>query len=330
MAIIAPFLDTKAGRRAQQRAFRNAPGTIDNIARGLTSGTSTGIKSLDRRLTPPARASRGGGRVLVSSTGQSTGSGFGGGGGISAAQRAEAENAARAKELRSVINNKRARLNKLFDTLTEDVSALVGARRGELEDSFRRETRDAREGFQSKSEELDRVFAGRGLTDSSYRIEGQADAAQQFRRALNELGRQRQSSLAELGKSASEKQAAIRADRQSLATINLNELKDDVAGLTSARNKIQKMIIEARKQRGSLKTPGGFRKTLNKIRGPQGQAGALGKQLDALIASNTPKVVKDAIAEGLIGNFGGVDQGLWREYYQNKVQENTSPTAQEG
>jgi len=85
------------------------------------------------------------------------------------------------------------------------------------------------------------------------------------------------------------------------------------------------MIIEAQRQRSSLDTPGGYRGRLNKISPAQGQAKALRAQLDALIQSNTPQVVKDAIASGLIGNYGGVDQDVWNQYYQNAQQKVITP-----
>lgn len=260
--------------------------------------------------------------------GQSYGAGTGGGdtsGGGTAGPTQEELDAQRAAELRKVIGAKRNRLNQLFDALIDDVDRVTTARRRELQKSYDQELTESREGFTQKSDELVKTFAGRGLADSSYRIEGEANAATQFKRALDELGRQNQSALGELGQSAAEKRAAIGADRQSLAQINLDELKDDVSGLTQARNQITKMIIEAQKQRASLDTPGGYRGTLNKISPAKGQADALKVQLDALIQSNTPQVVKDAIASGLIGNYGGVDTDVWQQYYQTAQQKALTP-----
>lgn len=271
------------------------------------------------------------GKTLGANTGgpapSSGGQPYGGGGGYGAPAGPSQEqlDAERAGELRKVIGAKRNRLNQLFDALIDDVDRVTTARRGELQKSYDQELTNSREGFTQKSDELVKTFAGRGLADSSYRIEGEANAATQFKRALDELGRQNQSALGELGQSAAEKRAAIGADRSSLAQINLDELKDDVSGLTQARNQISKMIIEAQRQRSSLDTPGGYRGTLNKISPAKGQAQALRAQLDALIQSNTPQVVKDAIASGLIGNYGGVDTDVWNQYYQNAQQQAPAP-----
>ncbi len=252
---------------------------------------------------------------------------YGGGGGYGAPAGPSQEqlDAQRAAELRQVIGSKRNRLNQLFDALLNDVDRVTTARRGELQKSYDQELTNSREGFTQKSDELVKTFAGRGLADSSYRIEGEANAATQFKRALDELGRQNQAALGELGQSAAEKEAAIKADRESLSQINLDELKDDVSGLTQARNQITKMIIEAQKQRSSLDTPSGYRGRLDKISPAQGQAQALRAQLDALIQSNTPQVVKDAIASGLIGNYGGVDKNVWQQYYQTAQQKAVTP-----
>lgn len=253
---------------------------------------------------------------------QSGGQAYGSGAAGPSQEQLDAE---RAGELRKVIGAKRNRLNQLFDTLLDDVDRVTTARRGELQKSYDREITESREGFTQKSDELGWSFAGRGLADSTFRQNAEEGAATQFKRALDELGRQNQSALGELGQSAAEKRAAIGADRSSLAQINLDELKDDVSGLTQARNQISKMIIEAQRQRSSLDTPGGYRGRLDKISPAKGQAQALRAQLDALIQSNTPQVVKDAIASGLIGNYGGVDQNVWQQYYQTAQQKVATP-----
>lgn len=314
-----PFINnlTSGGAKAQDNTRRAYRGPIAGL--GMNPYPRSGGNQ---------SAGGGGTGILGARTG---GQAYGGnaqasGGGSGAAGPTQEElDAQRAGELRKVIGAKRNRLNQLFDALIDDVDRVTTARRGELQKSYDQELTSSREGFTQKSDELVKTFAGRGLADSSYRIEGEANAATQFKRALDELGRQNQSALGELGQSAAEKQAAINADRQSLAQINLDELKDDVSGLTQARNQITKMIIEAQKQRSSLDTPGGYRDRLNKISPAKGQAEALRTQLDALIQSNTPQVVKDAIASGLIGNYGGVDTDVWNQYYQTAQQKAVTP-----
>lgn len=316
----SPFINnlTSGGAKTQDATRRAYRGPISGL----------GLNPYPRSGSPARSAGSGGGSsggnsgYAPSSGGQAYGGDTGGG---SAGPTQEELDAQRAAELRKVIGAKRNRLNQLFDALIDDVDKVTTARRRELQKSYDQELTSSREGFTQKSDELVKTFAGRGLADSSYRIEGEANAATQFKRALDELGRQNQSALGELGQSAAEKQAAINADRQSLAQINLDELKDDVSGLTQARNQITKMIIEAQRQRSSLDTPGGYRGRLDKISPAKGQAQALRAQLDALIQSNTPQVVKDAIASGLIGNYGGVDTDVWQQYYQSQQQKAVTP-----
>jgi hypothetical protein len=319
-----PFINSITSGQAKQqdlqkRAYRKPPAP-SGAARSLSISAPTGWVA--SAISGPSGGGSGGGQPWGGASYAPSGEGGGG-----AAPSQEQLDAQRAGELRKVIGAKRNRLNQLFDTLLDDVDRVTTARRGELQKSYDQELTNSREGFTQKSDELVKTFAGRGLADSSYRIEGEANAATQFKRALDELGRQNQSALGELGQSAAEKRAAIGADRSSLAQINLDELKDDVSGLTQARNQITKMIIEAQRQRSSLDTPGGYRGTLNKISPAKGQAQALRAQLDALIQSNTPQVVKDAIASGLIGNYGGVDTDVWNQYYQNAQQQAPAPQA---
>lgn len=321
-----PFIQSITSGQAKQqdlqkRAYRRppAPASLSGRSSGAQGGGGGGWGGGQAVLGSNT------GGPAPSSGGQPYGGGDGGGYGAPAGPTQEQLDAQRATELRKVIGAKRNRLNQLFDALIDDVDRVTTARRRELQKSYDRELTESREGFTQKSDELVKTFAGRGLADSSYRIEGEANAATQFKRALDELGRQNQSALSELGQSAAEKNAAINADRESLSQINLDELKDDVSGLTQARNQITKMIIEAQKQRSSLDTPSGYRGRLDKISPAQGQAQALRAQLDALIQSNTPQVVKDAIASGLIGNYGGVDKNVWQQYYQTAQQKAVTP-----
>lgn len=320
-----PFINSITSGKAKQqdlqkRAYRRppAPASLSGRSAGAQGGGGGGWGS-----APSGTLGANTGGPAPSSGGQPYGGGDGYGAPAGPSQ--EQLDAQRAAELRQVISSKRNRLNQLFDALLNDVDRVTTARRGELQKSYDQELTNSREGFTQKSDELVKTFAGRGLADSSYRIEGEANAATQFKRALDELGRQNQAALSELGQSAAEKEAAIKADRESLSQINLDELKDDVSGLTQARNQITKMIIEAQKQRSSLDTPSGYRGRLDKISPAQGQAQALRAQLDALIQSNTPQVVKDAIASGLIGNYGGVDKNVWQQYYQTAQQKAVTP-----
>lgn len=251
-----------------------------------------------------------GGDVLSSSTGNSMGGG---------SMNSVGPDPAEVASLRDEIISRRERANSIFDALTGAVSALAASKRGELEKGFQREQQTATEQFGTQSKDISRAYRGRGLGESSYRINALEDAGKAFQGALAQLGEQRTAGLGEIGGQLAGQLARIKADRGSMADLNLDELGDDVGSLRQLRNNLDERIREAEIQQATARTPEGFAGQLNKVAPYGGTTNALKGALDSLLKSATPQTVKSALAQQIISNYDPDNEAFWKNYYEQEA-----------
>lgn len=229
--------------------------------------------------------------------------------------------------LKEEIMSRRSRANSIFEALTDAVTSLAKERRGQIEGQYKEQSNRAVEDFTDKGDELRRVYAARGLADSSFRVMGEDRAGRDYSRALTDLGSQRSTGLAQVGQEAVGQRARIGADRESLNDFNLDEIGDDEQALTSLRDTLDKRIREAQIKKAELNTAEGFRGKLDKIAPYTGVNKVLKASLSSLVGLATPKVVKDRIAGALIKNYASEDFDYWNEYYQDEDAKATSSTS---
>lgn len=261
--------------------------------------------------------------------GQAPGGGGGGyGGGPTAADIQAQKEAAEVAELKETIAARRAKANQIFSALTGAVQSLAQEKRGALEKQFATEQTQATEDFTVKGDELQRVYAGRGLGDSSYRINAVDRASQEYQRAIEDLGGQREAGLTKVGREAALANARIRADREALDAARLEgDEADDIGSLRELRDKLDARIREAEVQKVQFGTDKGFRGRLNKIAPYTGVGKNLKAALSSLINSAAPQVVKDRLASAIINNYAPEDSDVWQDYYDKESAKTESDTA---
>lgn len=256
----------------------------------------------------------------------------GGGGGPSAADIANQQKAQQIAQLKETIQAKRARANQIFEALTGAVKNLAREKRGSLENQFQQEQTRATEDYTARGDELGRVYAARGLGDSSYRTNALDLASRDFERSIEDLGAQRRTGLAKVGSEAVNELAAIRADKGSIASYvkNIGELGNDVGALRTLRNKIDDRIREAQVTKAKLGTQKGYTGRLAQIAPYEGTTSALSAALKSLVQSATPSVVKDRLAGALIANYDPSNSAEWRSFYSQEKEKVASPTSTGG
>lgn len=279
-------------------ALQNAPGWG-----GVINRITGAARSISAPFQPTA----------TPETDMAGGGGFGGGGGTAAVRSGEVDN------LKNEIIARRDRANAIFDALTGAVSALAAAKRQEFETQFGEEQQRATDEFGEQSKTLSRTYRGRGLGDSSYRINALEGAGKAFQGALTQLGRQRTAGLGEIGATAAGQLASLNADRGSLGDLRLDEYGDDVGALRSLRNSIDERIRNAEVSGAQLQTPQGFAGRLNQIAPYGGTTNALKGALDSLIKSATPRAVKDTLVQAVIGNYDPDNAAFWQNYYEKEA-----------
>lgn len=242
-----------------------------------------------------------------------------GGGGI-----AQAQDTQQIAGLRNEIIARRDRANSIFDALTGAISALAQEKRGGLEQQFQQQQQQATEDFTNQSGQLARAYRGRGIGDSSFKVNALDAAGNQFQRAIQDLGSQRQSGLAKVGSESEVALARLGADRGSLAGINIDEVgrRDDgtvdITKLAELRDSLDDRIRQAQVQQTELGTESGFRGKLDQIAPYGGTTEALRGALNSLIQAAVPKAVKDRLASAIISNYAPTDAGVWQQYYEEQ------------
>lgn len=275
--------------------------------------------------------SSGGLNILTPSTTTGTASLDGGGqtgGGTDPAAAAEAqrkaEEAARIQGLRDEISARRQRANTIFDSLTAAVQNLAKEKRGELEGSYNQQQAAATDQFGQQSNLIANRYRGRGLGDSSYKTYALEDAGESYNATVQQLGRERQQGLADVGGYLTEQEARIGADRQAanyddLTQVGLREDGTyDANALIELRSKLDERIREAEVQQAQTTTNAGFRGRLDQVSPYSGAVDTLKSSLAALARSAAPSTVKDRIAQTLIGNYAPEDGSTWTNFYQEE------------
>lgn len=226
--------------------------------------------------------------------------------------------------LRADIIARRERANSIFDALTGAVQALAQEKRGGIEGDFAREQGRAIEDSTNQLNTVARTYRGRGLGDSSYKVNALDEGATAQARALEDLGRQRESGLTQVGSEAETALARINADRGSVGGIDLAQVgrrEDgtyDVNQLAELRNSLDERIREAEVQQTQFGTQAGFRGKLEKIAPYGGTVDTLKSALSSLVQSAAPKVVKDRLASAIISNYAPTDAQTWTNFYEEQ------------
>lgn len=242
----------------------------------------------------------------------------------SAEQIAAQQQAQQVASLREEITARRQRANSIFAALTGAVQALAQEKRGELESGFTRESEGAQEDYTRQSQLIANRYRGRGLGDSSYKNYALEDAGEDYGRTMEDLGAARQSGLSQVGKDSDSLIAQVNSDQKSVNYDPLDEVGRREDGtydpnkLIELRSQIDERIRQAEVQQTQLNTSAGFRGSLDKVAPYRGIVDTMKNSLAALARSAAPKVVKDRIAETIIGNYAPSDAGTWRSFYEEQ------------
>lgn len=217
-------------------------------------------------------------------------------------------------------------LNNLYNIITNDVNTLTQDRRGQLESNYGEQNTNLTKQYEKASGVLPNAFSARGIRDSSYYENAATDAADTYTNSQKQLQSDKESKLADLGRTYSGQLAGIQAGRGSLAGYNPNFYGTE-ADLAGARNTFDSQIGQLTQQHAGLGTDAGYRGQLNSI-APVKSTGAadLQAQLQKITQSSIPGFAKETIAKGLIKQ-SGQDPAYWEDYYAKQAGGQATPLA---
>lgn len=240
--------------------------------------------------------------------------GGGGGGGV----------AAGPAMIRGSLQDKIDALNNLYNIITNDVNTLTTDRRNQLETGYGEQNANLTKQYEKSSGVLPNAFSARGIRDSSYYEGAAQDAADTYTNSQKQLQTDKESKLADLGRTAAGQLAGIQAGRGALGGYNPSFYGTE-ADFNAAKGNFDSQIGQLTQQHAGLGTDAGYRGQLNSI-APIKSTGAadLQAQLQKITQSSIPGFAKETIAKGLIKQ-SGQDPAYWQDYYEKQAGGQATP-----
>lgn len=241
--------------------------------------------------------------------------GYSGGGGGAAAGPAM---------IRGSLQDKIDALNNLYNIITNDVNTLTTDRRNQLETGYGEQNANLTKQYEKSSGVLPNAFSARGIRDSSYYEGAAQDAADTYTNSQKQLQTDKESKLADLGRTAAGQLAGIQAGRGALGGYNPSFYGKE-ADFNAAKGNFDSQIGQLTQQHAGLGTDAGYRGQLNSI-APIKSTGAadLQAQLQKITQSSIPGFAKETIAKGLIKQ-SGQDPAYWEDFYAKQAGGQATP-----
>lgn len=248
-------------------------------------------------------ASSAGAAANIGSSGYGGTSGGSGGGGSAPAY------------IRGSLQDKIDQLNNLYNVLTNDINTLTQERRGQLEEGYGTQTKELQGQYEKNQGILPWSFAARNTRYSSDYENAQQDAADVYNKNQTAIAKDKETKLADLGRTYSGQIASIDSGRSALGGVNPN-FYGTQGDFDAARGNFDRQLSDLSTQRAGLGTTQGYLGKLASI-APVQTTGVsdLQAQLQKLSQSSIPGFAKQTIAQGLIKQSGGNEKEL-SDYFE--------------
>ena len=217
--------------------------------------------------------------------------------------------------IRGSLQDKIDALNNLYNVLTNDINTLTQERRGQLEEGYGTQTKELQGQYEKNQGILPWSFAARNTRYSSDYENAQQDAADVYNKNQTAIAKDKETKLADLGRTYAGQIASIDSGRSALGGVNPN-FYGTQADFDSARSNFDRQLSDLSTQRAGLGTTQGYLGKLSSIAPVQTTGVAdLQAQLQKLSQSSIPGFAKQTIAQGLIKQSGGNEKEL-SDYFE--------------
>ena len=225
-----------------------------------------------------------------------------------AAQQAAAQKAAEEAQKGQYRQNITSLIDQalgVYDTLFGNVGAAATSQRQALEGRYNKETGSLTDQFNAELPKIGRGFAGRGTYDSSYRVEGEAEAGKQFQNQLDTVKTQYDADKAKVGQELMAQQANINTGK-SLLNLTKSQLGQvtDLNELLATQNEINKKIAELQGTAASTGTQEAYMAKFGELAPAADRMATLQTQLSTIINGQAPAALKRAVATQIVGSAG--------------------------
>lgn len=217
------------------------------------------------------------------------------------------------------VRNRISSLQSMYNQLYGNIDASVADRRNQLDQNYNQQQTQLNKDYGNSSAQLPVIYAGRGLSNSSYFENAQNDAGQAYQDALNQLNQGRDQNYSQLGQFAAQQKASLGAGQQQLGGIDVGSMTDPTS-LLNLRNQLDQQLASLQQTSAGLGTNAEYINGLNAIAPVQNTGSAkLQQQLATLAQSNASTFAKQQILQGLMRSAGvnPKDENYWKSYFQS-------------
>lgn len=217
-----------------------------------------------------------------------------------------------------LINN----IKGVYDALYGDVTNVAADKTNQVTNQYGQDVKSLTDQFNTEFPKIGQGYGARGTYDSSYRINAEKGAQDQFGNANTTLAQGRDQDLAKVGQYLAEQQAQFGAQKGGLDAINAQiAASENPDELTSLQNTLTSRLADLSASRASNQTQASYLQTLNSQVPVGNRIAGLQTSLTNVLNSAVPAPIKLAIAGQLVSQSGlsGTDTDKLLQDFQQQV-----------
>lgn len=193
----------------------------------------------------------------------------------------------------------------VYDALYGDINNVARDKTNQVADRYNLDLQSQTDQFNEQFPAIGQAYQSRGSYDSSYRMNAEEAAQNQFKNNLGALAQGRDQDLAGVGQFVAQQQADINAQKGGVQAILAQiDQTDDVNELTQLRNTLDERLRSVQAARAGAQSQGSYLSQLNAVVPAESRVAGLQQNLTNVINSQVPSAVKRTIGQQLIQNAG--------------------------
>lgn len=234
---------------------------------------------------------------------------YGGGGGSAYDPEYDA---GQLDSFRNQIGTRRGVIDSLYSQIYGGLDRYAQESRNRIDSDLQRQTDTLNKQFLDTTNTTDNVFSARNSFNSSYRNKAQAGNKETYDTNLGDIGRARDDSYAQIGKTYQTKRASFDASKPQYDLGqygSVSALKELFGNLGGVESNLKQSLAE-------LGTNSDYINQLNAVAPKQNQgADMLKTRIDKLIGGQGTSGAKNEIIKGYVSDLPAKDQAYWLDYF---------------
>lgn len=234
-----------------------------------------------------------------------------------AAEIKAAQDAALVKQRQAEISPLLDRYNSMFDGLYGRINSTAADQAATTQKNYADQRDTLTNDYNIQVPQIDMSYYLSGIGDSSLRLKGQGQAENAYRQSINQVDKNQQNDLAQIGQSLASETAKYKADQAGIGDIRRQVAQStNPDELMTLENNILAKTHGLEADAANFDTAGGYRGQLAKV-APVQDLAPIQKSLDTLMQGAAHPALKTQIATQIINGAGLSDaqkSDLFKKY----------------